>query len=61
MWSKKKQAPKKVDRSRLSITAIFCIVLGVLLGFMIERIHIGLMIGIGIGLLSGRMWAKSSD
>lgn len=56
-----KKKEKEVDRSRLSITAIFCIVLGVGLGFMIERIHIGLMIGIGLGLLTGSMWAKSRD
>ncbi|PUZ23106.1 hypothetical protein DCC81_22145 [Chitinophaga parva] len=57
----RRKEEKAPDRSRLSITAVFCIVLGVLLGFMIERVHIGLMIGIGIGLLTGSMWSKSRD
>ncbi|PUZ20673.1 hypothetical protein GA0116948_11380 [Chitinophaga costaii] len=59
--ARQKPKEKEVDRSRLSITAVFCIILGVLLGVVIERVHIGLMIGIGIGLLTGSMWAKSRD
>ncbi|HEY0272104.1 MAG TPA: hypothetical protein VGC22_02915 [Chitinophaga sp.] len=59
--ARQKSKDKEVDRSRLSITAVFCIILGILLGVVIERVHIGLMIGIGIGLLTGSLWAKSRD
>lgn len=46
------------NRSRLSITAAFCIALGLLIGFEIKRVHIGLMIGLALGLLSGGLLSK---
>jgi hypothetical protein len=29
------------------------IIIGLVIGFLIKRVHIGLMIGIGLGLLAG--------
>ncbi|MBC9910186.1 hypothetical protein HHL17_18950 [Chitinophaga sp. G-6-1-13] len=49
------------NRPRLRIAAILCILLGLFIGFEIKRVHIGLLIGIGLGLLTGSMWTKSSD
>ncbi|SHL48825.1 hypothetical protein SAMN05444266_103491 [Chitinophaga jiangningensis] len=48
-------------RPRMRIAAIFCILLGLFIGFGIKRIHIGLIIGIGLGLLTGVLWTKSHD
>ncbi|MBO9731183.1 MAG: hypothetical protein J7623_21270 [Chitinophaga sp.] len=48
-------------RPKLRIAAIFCIILGLLLGFTIKRVQVGLVIGIALGLLTGSMWSKSSD
>ena len=49
---------KRQSGSRLTITAILCIVVGLVIGFEIKRVHIGLMIGLGLGLLSGNMLKK---
>ena len=49
---------KTVGRSRLSIAAGFCILLGLAIGFFIKRGHIGLFIGIALGLLSGGFLSK---
>ncbi len=49
----------KNNRPRLRIAAVLCILLGLVIGFEIKRLHIGLLIGIGLGLLTGSMWAKS--
>ncbi|MBC9933405.1 hypothetical protein [Chitinophaga qingshengii] len=49
------------NRPRLRIAAILCILLGLFIGFEIKKVHIGLLIGIGLGLLTGSMWTKSSD
>ncbi|WP_295123982.1 hypothetical protein [uncultured Chitinophaga sp.] len=49
---------KQVGRSRLSIAAAFCIILGLGIGFLIKRVHVGLFIGIGLGLLSGGLLSK---
>jgi hypothetical protein len=47
-----KQAP---DRSRLNVAAGLCIALGLVIGIMIKRVHLGLLIGIGLGLLGGSL------
>ncbi|MBS0029605.1 hypothetical protein ACTJJ0_17665 [Chitinophaga sp. 22321] len=49
------------NRPRLKIAAIFCIILGLLIGFSIKRVQVGLVIGIGLGLLTGSMWSKSNS
>lgn len=55
-------AKKHVEnRPRMRIAAILCIVLGLFIGFGIKRVHIGLLIGVGLGLLTGSLWTKSSE
>lgn len=49
---------KREGGSRLTIMAVFCIVIGLVIGFEIKRLHIGLLIGLGLGLLSGNMLKK---
>ncbi|NLR57982.1 hypothetical protein HGH93_07710 [Chitinophaga polysaccharea] len=49
------------NRPRLRIAAGFCIILGLLIGFSIKRVQVGLLIGIALGLLSGSMWSKSNS
>ena len=49
------------NRPRLRIAAVLCIILGLLIEFTIKRVQIGLIIGIGLGLLTGSMWSKSNS
>ncbi len=47
------------DRNkRINISAGLCIILGLIIGFMIKRVHIGLLIGLALGLLSGGLLSK---
>jgi predicted ABC-type sugar transport system permease subunit len=46
---------KQGSGSRLTIMAVLCIIVGLVIGFEIKRVHIGLLIGLGLGLLSGNM------
>ncbi|CAL1518353.1 hypothetical protein [Chitinophaga sp. MM2321] len=49
------------NRPRMRIAAVLCIVLGLLIGFGIKRVHIGLLIGVGLGFLTGSLWGKSNN
>ncbi|HWV66714.1 hypothetical protein [Chitinophaga sp.] len=49
------------NRPRLKIAAGFCIILGLLIGFTIKRVQVGLIIGIALGLLTSSMWTKSNS
>lgn len=49
---------KRAGGSRLTIMAVLCIVIGLVIGFEIKRVHIGLLIGLGLGLLSGNLLKK---
>ncbi|WP_343674480.1 hypothetical protein [Chitinophaga sp.] len=49
---------KQPNRSRLSMAAIVCIIIGLVIGFEIKRVHIGLLIGLALGLLSGNMLSR---
>lgn len=40
------------------MSAGLCIALGLVIGFLIKRVHIGLLIGLALGLLSGAMLSK---
>jgi hypothetical protein len=53
-------AKEKENRSRLTIVGVMCIVIGLVIGFEIKRVHIGLLIGLALGLLSGNMLKKRS-
>ncbi len=40
------------DKRRNDIALVVTIVLGLLIGFLIKRVHIGLLIGIALGLMT---------
>jgi len=40
------------DRNRGNIALVLIIVMGLVIGFLIKKVHIGLLIGIVLGLLS---------
>ena len=42
----------KPDEKRGNIAFIFLIVLGLVIGFMIKRVHYGLLLGLAMGLLA---------
>lgn len=47
---------RQPDNKRAGIAFVFIIVIGVIIGFLIKRVHIGLIIGLALGLLgSGLM------
>lgn len=52
-------AKKKDSSARLNIAAALCIFVGLIIGFGIKRVHIGLIIGLGLGLLSGVLIKKN--
>jgi F0F1-type ATP synthase assembly protein I len=43
---------RKPDNTRGMISFAFVIILGLVIGFLIKRVHIGLIIGLVLGLLS---------
>ncbi|WP_158563377.1 hypothetical protein [Chitinophaga silvatica] len=49
------------NRPRLRIAAGLCIAIGLLLGISIKRVHVGLIIGIALGLLTSGMWTRGSS
>lgn len=47
--------PQKPDRTRGNIAFIFVIVLGLIIGFFIKRVAVGLIIGLALGLLGSSL------
>ncbi|MGX5819166.1 hypothetical protein ACWKWU_13265 [Chitinophaga lutea] len=45
-------------KTRAGISAGLCIVIGLAIGFMIKKVHIGLLIGLALGLLGGGVLSK---
>lgn len=43
---------RKPNEKRGQVTFAFMIILGLLIGFLIKRVHYGLVIGLAIGLLA---------
>ena len=43
---------RKPDEKRGGIAFAFLIVLGLVIGFLIKRVHVGLLIGLAMGLLA---------
>jgi hypothetical protein len=43
---------KKPDQTRGNIAFVFIVLLGYLLGFLIKKVHIGLILGLAFGLLA---------
>lgn len=48
-----KKNEKQRDQGRLTIAGGLCIALGLIIGFAIKRVHLGLLLGLALGLLSG--------
>jgi hypothetical protein len=51
---------KQPDKQRGNIAFVFLIVLGLVIGFLIKRMHIGLLLGLGMGLLASGLLRKRS-
>lgn len=51
-------AEKKADTKRGNIAFVFLIIVGLVIGFLIKRVHIGLLIGLALGLMASGMWRK---
>ncbi|WP_162836160.1 hypothetical protein [Flavihumibacter solisilvae] len=43
------------NQGRRDIGIVVCLVLGLVIGMFIKRVHIGLIIGLGLGLLAAGM------
>ena len=48
----------KPDEKRGNIAFVFLIVVGLAIGFLIKRVHIGLLIGLALGLLASGILRK---
>ena len=48
----------KPDHKRGGIAFFFIIILGLVIGFLIKRVHIGLLIGLVLGLLASGLMRK---
>lgn len=48
----------KPDQKRGGIAFFFIIILGLVIGFLIKRVHIGLLIGLVLGLLASGLMRK---
>lgn len=42
----------KPNATRGNIAFVFLIIVGLVIGFLIKRVHVGLLIGLALGLLS---------
>jgi hypothetical protein len=49
---------KQPDTKRGNIAFVFIVLLGYVLGILIKRVHIGLIIGLAIGLLASGIIRK---
>lgn len=49
---------QKPDGKRGGIAFILLLVFGLILGYLIKRVHIGLLIGLGLGLLASGLLRK---
>ena len=49
---------RRPDEKRKATAFIFVIVLGLVIGILIKRVHIGLMIGLALGLFASGILRK---
>ncbi|MBD0377890.1 MAG: hypothetical protein ICV51_19965 [Flavisolibacter sp.] len=49
---------RKPDAKRANIAFVFLIIVGLVIGFLIRRVHIGLLIGLAMGLMAAGVWRK---
>ena len=48
----------KPDDKRAGIAFVFLIIVGLVIGFLIKRVHIGLLIGLAMGLFASGLLRK---
>ena len=46
---------KKPDNKRAILAFTFLVIIGLVIGFLIKRVHIGLLIGLSLGFLASGM------
>ncbi|HYH16566.1 MAG TPA: hypothetical protein VD794_15155 [Flavisolibacter sp.] len=49
---------QKPDQKRGNIAFVFLILVGLAIGFLLKRVHVGLLIGLGLGLLASGFLRK---
>lgn len=49
---------RKPDEKRGGIAFIFLLIIGLGIGFLIKRVHVGLLIGLALGLLASGILRK---
>jgi uncharacterized membrane protein (UPF0136 family) len=49
---------KKPDEKRGGIAFVFLIIVGLVIGFLIKRVHYGLLIGLALGLFASGILRK---
>ena len=49
---------QKPDQKRGNIAFVFLIVVGLAIGFLIKRVHVGLLIGLALGLFASGILRK---
>jgi uncharacterized membrane protein (UPF0136 family) len=49
---------QKPDETRGSVALIFIIVIGLIIGYFIKRVQVGLIIGLALGLLGSGLWRR---
>jgi hypothetical protein len=49
---------RKPNNTRGGIAFVFMIVIGLIIGFLIKRVHIGLLIGLSLGFLASGILRK---
>lgn len=45
-------------KDRVTLSAGLCIAIGLIIGFLIKRVHIGLLIGLALGVIGGGLLSK---
>lgn len=48
----------KPDEKRGGVAFVFLIVVGLVIGFLIKRVHVGLLIGLALGLFASGILRK---
>lgn len=51
-------AQKRTDGKRAGISFAFIVLLGLAIGFLIKRVHVGLMIGLVLGIVASGMMRR---
>ena len=49
---------QKPDQKRGNIAFVFLIIVGLAIGFLLKRVHVGLLIGLGLGLFASGILRK---